>query len=391
MKFIIISFLLVIELLNAQNREALLIGNRSYRYLDNLQNPRPSMKKLKKTLQKLGFHVIDKYDLDAENLSAEVEKFRDRLSSNTIGFFYYSGHGCQLNNQSYLIPTNVDTRNPYKVKYHALSIGELLDTLNSANNKLNMLFLDACRDVPIGAKGGKKGLGQINTTPKGTLVVYATEAGKTANDNTLFINKLRETLLQPNQKILDIANNLSNIVASKTSDTQIPEVFFKKLPSHLVLLKGGYVTPKPRVVPTPKPVPVSTSKWINPSNSVCKANGGKFYKGVCYANWKDAQKICSVSGGRLPTIDELKKVITDCGGNITYALFSDNGKKNINNSDYQKCYKKKGFESNFYWSSTINKDYRYKNDVWGVDLTEGYIGNGIKSGMNYFRCIIIVN
>jgi hypothetical protein len=48
--------------------------------------------------------------------------------------------------------------------------------LSEADNKVNMLFLDACRDVPIGAKGGTKGLGQIHTTPKGTLVVYATAA-----------------------------------------------------------------------------------------------------------------------------------------------------------------------------------------------------------------------
>jgi len=382
----LLIIVMLFGILNAQNREALLIGNKNYSYLENLQNPRPSMTRLKKTLEKLGFHVTVKYDLDAENLLAEVEKFRDRLSSNTIGFFYYSGHGCQINNQSYLIPTNVDTRNPSKVKYHALSIGELLDTLNRANNKLNMLFLDACRDVPIGAKGGKKGLGQINTTPKGTLVVYATEAGKTANDNTLFINKLRETLLQPNQKILDIANNLSNLVASKTSDTQIPEVFFKKLPSHLVLLKAGYVPPvPPKPVPEPKPVPVSTSKWINPSNSVCKANGGEFYKGVCYANWKDAQKICRVSGGRLPTIDELNKVVTACGGEVTKDWISHKIIQNNNNSNYQNCYKEKGFIFYYYWSSTTNA--RYTNYAWGVNFGYGYTRNYSKSYNSYVRCV----
>jgi hypothetical protein len=44
-----------------------------------------------------------------------------------------------------------------------------------------MLFLDVCRDLPIGAKG--------------TLVVYATESGKVAEDNTLFINELTKTIL----------------------------------------------------------------------------------------------------------------------------------------------------------------------------------------------------
>ncbi len=75
---ILLLISLIFGILSAQNREALLIGNRSYSYLENLQNPRPSMTRLKETLEKLHFHVTVKYDLDAENLSAEVEKFRDR-------------------------------------------------------------------------------------------------------------------------------------------------------------------------------------------------------------------------------------------------------------------------------------------------------------------------
>jgi len=368
---------LLCSLLSAQPREALLIGNKNYSYLENLQNPQSSMKKLKKTLEKLGFHVIVKYDLDAENLSAEVEKFRDRLSSDTIGFFYYSGHGCQINNQSYLIPTNVDTTKPSKVKYHALSIGELLDTLNRANNKLNMLFLDACRDVPIGAKGGKKGLGQISTTPKGTLVVYATEAGKTANDNTLFINKLRETLLQPNQKILDIANNLSNIVASKTSDTQIPEVFFKKLPRRLVLLKGGYVPPqKPVYVPQPVVVKPQTHSSKN-----IVIIDGLMYQNQPFKKrytWQKAKEYCEdltldgYSNWRLPNRKELKKLVT----------------KNSSKSSkgYTQYIRKEFIENlpqyNWFWSSTEKG-----SSAWLVFFNDGYDDWYPKTNANYVLCV----
>ena len=177
--------MVIVGYLQADSKEALLIGNSDYRYITNLQNPKTSIQKLERALKKLDFHVTTLYNLDAENLSAEVERFRDRLSSNSIGFFYYSGHGCQLNHQSYLVPTNVDTKKASKIKYHALGVGELLDMLDSANNRVNMLFLDACRDVPVGSKGGTKGLGQISVTPKGTLVVYATEAGKVAEDSNL--------------------------------------------------------------------------------------------------------------------------------------------------------------------------------------------------------------
>lgn len=190
-------WLLTIGLLYAGSREALLVGNSDYDYISDLKNPKSSMKKLKKTLEDLGFRVKTAYNLDAEHLSVEVEQFRDRLSLDTIGFFYYSGHGCQLNHQSYLVPTNVDTQKATKIKYHALSIQEILDNLEQANNKVNMLFLDACRDVPTGTKGGTKGLGQIATTPKGTLIVYATEAGRVAEDSTIFIEELTKGISTP--------------------------------------------------------------------------------------------------------------------------------------------------------------------------------------------------
>ena len=57
-------------------------------------------------------------------------------------------------------------------------------------------------------------------------------------------------------------------------------------------------------------------KWINPTQKVCQANDGKMDDDICEANWSDAKDICRASGGRLPTIDELKKVVTDCGGTI---------------------------------------------------------------------------
>ena len=100
----------------------------------------------------------------------------------------------------------------------------------------------------------------------------------------------------------------------------------------------------------------SSSKWITPTNSVCKSNGGNINKdNVCEANWRNAKNICSVNGGRLATYNELKKVILDCGG-----IINDN--KNIR---YKSCFEKKGFvANNDYWSSTT--DALYNSSAWGL-------------------------
>ncbi len=44
----------------------------------------------------------------------------------------------------------------------------------------------------------------------------------------------------------------------------------------------------------------TTSKWFTPTDKAVK--------------WKKAKQICRDNGGRLPTIEELKEVMTDCGG-----------------------------------------------------------------------------
>lgn len=69
-------------------------------------------------------------------------------------------------------------------------------------------------------------------------MVYATEAGKVANDNAKFIDALIENINKPNQQIKDIGDNISRVVANKSSYQQIPEVFSKLLPEGMVLKKG---------------------------------------------------------------------------------------------------------------------------------------------------------
>ena len=123
----------------------------------------------------------------------------------------------------------------------------------------------------------------------------------------------------------------------------------------------------------------SNGKWITPSDSVCKSNGGKVFNDGCWSTWLDAKKICSASGGRLPTIAELKKVVTDCGGTI------DDWDNNKANSSYQSCYKEKGFTSYYYWSSTTHASYTL--NAWYVNFYNGYTSYSDKSGNNLVRCV----
>ena len=126
------------------------------------------------------------------------------------------------------------------------------------------------------------------------------------------------------------------------------------------------------------------SKWIDPSRSICESNGGKIVNGVCRANCYNAKKICSESDGRLPSIGELKRVVTNCGGEMrddTPAEWS----RNKNNSNYQSCYKRKGFVSGYYWSSTTVVGY--EDSAWYVSFGGGGDYWDGKSDSNYVRCV----
>ena len=122
--------------------------------------------------------------------------------------------------------------------------------------------------------------------------------------------------------------------------------------------------------------------WIDPTQKACKANGGKIgsNSSFCIANWSKAKDICSASEGRLVTVDELKKVVTDCGGTV------NDYSKNQKNTLYKDCYEKQGFsDASDYWSSS-----RFKGEeksAWFVGFYNGVVNRDTKDNSFYVRCV----
>ncbi len=372
MRFILL-LLITLSLSSANSRIALLIGNSNYPN-KKLTNPINDINLLEKKLNKLHFDVTKKSNLNRTEMIKALRTFYSNISSNTIAIIYFSGHGVHstIDNKNYLIPIGAfeSLLNEADLGNEAISDGKLLASTNGA--KFSILLLDACRSNDFAKVKGDKGLGQPQSRLNNDYVIsYATEVGKTADDgirNSPYAKALAEFLTQP-YSIGDIFTKVRAKVSHDTKGKQKP--YYAPHFENILYLSS-------------KNQPDPTSKWITPTNSTCKANGGKIDKyGVCQANWKDAKKICSASGGRLPTIDELKEVVTDCGGEMK----DDNSKwkRNRNNNQYQKCYKKKGFNSNLYWSSTTNANL---NDyAWIVLFSGGSQSYNDKDNSDYVRCV----
>jgi len=286
-----ILLLLWFSVLYGQEKVALIIGNSAYEHIQSLDNPKEETQDITNELKRLGFTVYKYIDLTNEQMLNKLTIFTEQLSKleQPIALVYYSGHGAQVDNQAYLIPTNVDTRDPHTIRFKAISVKEILARLNEVNKYANILFLDACRDVPLGTKGVSKGLAQVKDMYAGMLVISSTKPGQTARDNKLFNQVVIDKLSLPKPLLL-IANEISNEVAQKTKNEQIPTVTSERVPPNLIL--GSEVLQSS----------VKIDNLLYQNQTFTK----QYY-------WEDAKAYCEDlkvgkhQNWRLPTQDELKK------------------------------------------------------------------------------------
>ena len=132
----------------------------------------------------------------------------------------------------------------------------------------------------------------------------------------------------------------------------------------------------------------STFKWITPTVSSCKSNGGEIdSNGFCSTFWENAKKICSTNSARLPTIEELEEEMRKCEGIVVKNQSNYIGlwNKNKANNHYQKCYKAKGFGSSYYWSFTTSENYSL--GAWIVNFLNGLSSVSSKPNDYYVRCV----
>ncbi len=212
-------------------RYALIIGNADYQYLPTLDNPVNDANDMASTLTALGFSVDVELDASQETMEDAIANFGRKLASGGVGLFYYAGHGIQVNDINYMIPTNAELKQAKDLKYKAVNIGQLLDEMNEARNGLNIVILDACRNDTLeefhsaGRGLAREGLAEVNA-PRGTLVAFATSPGSVAADGTgkngTYTKHLLQQLKTPGLSIEEVFKKVLQGVEAETNDKQTP-------------------------------------------------------------------------------------------------------------------------------------------------------------------------
>ncbi len=208
-------------------RTALVIGNANYA-AGALRNPANDAEAMAKTLTSLSFEVTLRQNLDQKQMKREIESFGQKLrKSGGVGLFYFAGHGVQVNGHNYLIPVDASIQNQSQVEYEAVDMGEVLNQMDWAKNRMNIVIIDACRDNPFAQSFRSLSLGLASVlAPTGTLIAYSTAPGSVANDgagqNGIYTGELIKAMVQPGLQLEDVFKRVRLAVSDATGGKQVP-------------------------------------------------------------------------------------------------------------------------------------------------------------------------
>ncbi len=266
-----------------QKRVALVIGNSAYTTAPELINPKNDATDMAAKLRNLGFDVVEGQDLDYRNMRKTVRKFIGKTENADVALFFYAGHGLQVNGQNYLMPVDAQLAEEDDLDFEAMPVKMVLNAMER-NSKATLLFLDACRNNPLGrglarsmgvrSSSVGSGLAEIGSGV-GTLISFATKPGAVALDgegrNSPFTTALLKHIDTPNQDITRTLVSVRRDVLASTNSKQVPWEN-SSLTNRVVLLEekkaepqvvaaltpqpatAGAVTPQPHLV-TPQPNP----------------------------------------------------------------------------------------------------------------------------------------
>jgi len=208
-------------------RVALIIGNAAYMNVPSLANPSNDAREMAKTMRKLGFKVIDVVDADKRTMDKALEDIQKLLNTQqAIAMLYYAGHGLQLDWHNYMVPIDANLRRAQDVPNQTIDIEKVIKVFKSAQTRMNIVVLDACRDNPFPGSTATNGLAQMDA-PSGTYLAFATAPGNVAEDgdqesgNGLFTQYLIKELKTP-ARIEDVFKRVRLQVRQKSQGRQIP-------------------------------------------------------------------------------------------------------------------------------------------------------------------------
>jgi hypothetical protein len=228
-------------------RVALIIANGSYAGAP-LTNPPVDAGIVERSLEKIGFSVTVKKDLDLDGFEQAISEFAETTRGADIALFYFAGHGFSIadngRQENVLMATsaNFSAKTPLALEGGGEQLEHIEQTI-VGHARATLIFVDACRNVPsLASRGfGSRGFAPIGADLEGAYVVLSTRAGQTAEDGagargSPFARAFASVLPTPGLRIEDAYSRIREQVRRETSGAQVPDSVRSDLPEGGVVL-----------------------------------------------------------------------------------------------------------------------------------------------------------
>ncbi|MFZ4530318.1 MAG: caspase family protein [Alsobacter sp.] len=221
-----------------ERRVALVIGNGAYRFAPALENPTIDARGVAAALRRIGFEVIDGYDLSFIEMRAKLSEFAGTIADTKAALVYYAGHGVSVEDENFLLPVDIALKSVTDLDINAINIDLILRQMRR-EERVNVVILDACRDNPFAKELAastknrstisERGLSRIDVSAKGTLIAFATDPKSVAADgpkgsHSPFTMALLKHIETPGASIDTILNRVRAEVWETTNKRQMPWV-----------------------------------------------------------------------------------------------------------------------------------------------------------------------
>ena len=275
---------------SASQKYALVIGNAEYQRIEKLNNTVNDAQDIGAALRDLGYRVDVKTNLSQYQMIDAVDAFAARLNSDrsSEGFFWYAGHAVQIRDENYLLPVDITIDSESRVRAGSYSLNTLLEALDGARNKVNVIVLDSCRDnpLPTRARGsGARGLTVVQDLPSDLFVMFSTAPGNKAEDgakgkrNSPFAEAFLK-YIKSTEPLTIMAAHVTNETLFLTEQRQRPfyrgsiisDVYYSLNPAIKAPEPVAQVTPVPLPAPQPAPAPKPTPAPPSQQQRVKDAN-----------------------------------------------------------------------------------------------------------------------
>lgn len=224
-----------------ETRVALVIGNTEYTNTDfRLRNPTNDADAISDALAAIGFKVTKAKNLDKIGLKAAIRDFAQRANNADVAFVYYSGHGVELPEDFYLIPTDVRFTSTDEVYYDATPYFLIERALTHVRG-YSVVVLDACRDNPFRANANTLVIPlsasptksiphetvNADTANKKILIAYAAQLGRTAEEGVGDLSPFAKAFVAKIRQPIDLRfvfGGIEGSVYEETGHRQRPEI-----------------------------------------------------------------------------------------------------------------------------------------------------------------------